>query len=253
MDIIVCYKIVPDEQDIQINPDRTLSLERAALTIGQYDLNAVEAGVQLVEAVGGKVVSLTVGGEETENSKMKKSILSRGPQENYVIKSEKLAGADSYSTAFALAGAAKKIGFDLILCGEGSSDLYAQQTGIQLGEFLKVPVINGVCRITPREDKLLIERSLEEEIETIEVSLPAVLSVTADINITRVPSMKDILGAGKKPTTVYGEESDLCTDSVSERVSILAPEETERACRIIPDDSEENMEEFMKAVRASLG
>ncbi len=55
MNVIACYKIVPDEQDIVVNGDRTLSLDKAALKVGQYDLNAVEAGAQLAEASGGKL------------------------------------------------------------------------------------------------------------------------------------------------------------------------------------------------------
>ena len=105
MNILVCYKIVPDEQDIVVKPDQTLSFDRAELKIGQYDLNAVEAGVQLVEAAGGAVTALTVGGAEVDNSKMKKSILSRGPGSNLAVKDDSLAGADSATTAKALAAA----------------------------------------------------------------------------------------------------------------------------------------------------
>ena len=58
MNIVVCYKIVPDEQDAVVQADRTLSFERAALKIGDYDLNAVEAGAQLASASGASLVVL---------------------------------------------------------------------------------------------------------------------------------------------------------------------------------------------------
>ena len=61
MDVVVCYKIVPEEQDIKVLDDQTLSFDKAELKIGQYDLNAVEAGVQLVDSEGGKISALTVG------------------------------------------------------------------------------------------------------------------------------------------------------------------------------------------------
>ena len=76
MNIVVCYKIVPDEQDAVVQADRTLSFERAALKIGDYDLNAVEAGAQLASASGASLVSLTAGGDPVEDSKLKKAILS---------------------------------------------------------------------------------------------------------------------------------------------------------------------------------
>lgn len=254
MNVIACYKIVPDEQDIVVNADKTLSMDKAALKVGQYDLNAVEAGAQLVEASGGKLMVLTAGGAEAENSKMKKSILSRGPQENYVYSSARMAGADAGVTARVLCEAVKKIeGWDLVLCGEGSSDLYSQQVGIQLGERLGLPTLNAVSKITAAEDgKLIVERSLEDEVEVIEVSLPAVLSVTSDINITRVPTMKEILAAGKKPTTVWKDGEIAAFDSSMETISVLAPEETERRCIVVEGDDGDKIAEFCQLIKADL-
>ena len=88
-----------------------------------------------------------------------------------------------------MAGAAKKLGFDLILCGEGSADLYAQQTGLLLGELLGVPSINSVGKITINGSTARVERDLEDEVEIVDVPLPAVLSVTTDINVPKIPSM----------------------------------------------------------------
>ncbi len=254
MNVIACYKIVPDEQDIVVNGDKTLSLDKAALKVGQYDLNAVEAGAQLAEASGGKLMVLTAGGEEAENSKMKKSILSRGPRENYVYSSPDMAGADASMTAKVLCEAVKKIeGWDLVLCGEGSSDLYSQQVGIQLGERLGLPTLNGVSKITEAEGgKLIVERSLEDEVEIIEVSLPAVLSVTSDINVTRVPTMKEILAAGKKPTTVWKDGETAVPAPSMETLSILAPEETERRCVVVEGDDGDKIAQFCQLIKAEL-
>lgn len=255
MNILVCYKIVPDEQDVSIRSDRTVDLSKAALKIGQYDLNAVEAGVSLVEQVGGICASLTAGGAETENAKMRKGILSRGPSENFVVYAQELHNADSSMTARALAGGVKRYGdCDLVLCGEGSSDQYAQQVGIQLGELLGLPTINAVSKITPAGDgKLLVERTLEKEIEHLEVPLPAVLSVTTDINLARVPSMRDIMGAGKKPTTVWPlSEVNGGVQATSETLSMLAPEDETRKCLILDGGSSEQLEEFVKYIKSEL-
>jgi len=254
MKVIVCYKVVPEELKIEVNPDRSLSFKNVEWKLSQYDLNAVEAAMQLVEAVGGKASALTVGDQKVENSKLKKSILARGPEDLYLVKDEQLKEADTNLTAAALAGAVMKIGFDLVLCGEGSSDLYAQQVGIQLGELLKVPVINAVSKITPDGDRLIIERSLEDEIEILEVSLPAVLSVTADINVTRLPGMKEILAAGKKPVIEWdlnkiGMGHDL---PKVETISTLAPEQVERNKILIEGDSELQIAELVEYIRREL-
>ena len=148
MNIVVCYKIVPDEQDAVVQADRTLSFERAALKIGDYDLNAVEAGAQLASASGASLVSLTAGGDPVEDSKLKKAILARGPHENVAVKDASLPEAGSAVTARVLAAAVKQLDdVSLVLCGEGSADRYAQQVGVQLGELLGLPTVNAVSSI----------------------------------------------------------------------------------------------------------
>jgi electron transfer flavoprotein beta subunit len=252
MKIIVCYKIAPDEQDFNIKTDRTISMEKAEWKIGQYDLNAVEAGVTLA-ADGGNVYALSVGGRELENSKLKKNILSRGPEALGQVIDEKLQDADPHTTARALADAIRawQPDFDLVLCGEGSADLYAQQIGQQVGELLNVPAFNAVSSITLESESILIERSLEDEVELLSVMTPAVISVTTDINQPRIPSLKDILAAGQKPV-----ETILITQSeraALEALSTLAPKPSLRRCVIIEGDSEDKVEEFLNSMQKELG
>lgn len=255
MNIIVCYKIVPDEQDIVVRPDRTLALDKAEWKIGQYDLCAVEAGMQIVEAVGGKLAALSIGTKQLENSKLKKGILSRGPQELFLVIDDTLANADTHQTATILADSVKKIeNADLILCGEGSSDLYAQQVGIQLGELLNLPTINAVSKITVQGERLVVERTLEDEVEVLEISLPAVVSVTTDINLPRIPGMKDILAAGKKPMTQWGV-SDLGLENKEKSTKIintLAPQQADRKHIILEGESEEVINKLFEHLRRDL-
>ncbi|SHN88285.1 electron transfer flavoprotein [Desulfitobacterium chlororespirans] len=255
MNIIVCYKIVPEEQDIVIEKDRSLSFARAEWKIGQYDLNAVEAGMQIVESVGGQLTALSIGDSQLKDSKLRKGILSRGPEELYQVIDDQLGNADSNLTARALAAAIGKKGqFDLVLCGEGSSDLYAQQVGAQLGELLDVAVITAVSKITLSGDKIIVERTLESEIEVLEVSLPAVISVTTDINLPRIPQMKSILAASKKPVTEWSLADIGMTGAArrTEIVSTLAPEQVDRKKSILEGDSEEIVEKLFDSIRKEL-
>jgi electron transfer flavoprotein beta subunit len=255
MNVIACYKIVPEEQDIVVLPDRNLSFARAEWKIGQYDLNAVEAGLQLTETVGGKVSVLSVGDKQLENSKLKKGILSRGPEELFLVMDDRLENADAHLTAKALEAGIRKIGsFDLVLCGEGSSDLYSQQVGVQLGELLKIPTVNAVSKITPAGDKVIVERTLENEVEVLEVPLPAVISVTTDINLPRIPSMKNILAAGKKPV-IQWSLADLGAEGITkptESLSTLAPEQVDRKQMIFEGESEEVVQAFFENLRKEL-
>lgn len=191
MNIVVCYKIVPDEEGIAIKADRSVDVSGAQWSLGEYDLEALEAAVQLRDSVGGKVTVLTVGGDEVLNSKLKKSILSRGADDQIVVCSEAFANLDAYCTAEVLARALGSTEYDLVLCGEGSSDMYSQQVGMILGQMLGLPVFNAVSSIAPAENGLLIGRSLDDCEELIEITLPAVLSAAAGIATPRIPSMKD--------------------------------------------------------------
>jgi len=248
MNIIVCIKVVPDEQDIVINATGELSFERARPAISTYDLNAVEAGAQLVEAHGGTLTALSVGGPEINESKLKKNILSRGPGRLFMIADDSLKDGDTHQTARALKNGIDKIGdYDLILCGEGSADLYAQQVGAQLGQLLGLPSINSVGKIAVKDGTVVVERTLEDEVETLEIPLPAVISVTSDINLPRIAGMKQILEAGKKPSTVWSA-GDVGLTALNPTITVLetkAPKQVDRRQEIVEGDSDEAIQAFM--------
>ena len=196
MKIITCYKCVPDEQDIAVNnADGSLDFSKADAKISQYDLNAIEAACQLKQqAAEAQVTALSVGGKALTNAKGRKDVLSRGPDELIVVIDDQFEQALPQQTASALAAAAQKAGFDLILCGDGSSDLYAQQVGLLVGEILNIPAVNGVSKIISlTADTLTVERELEDETETLSIPLPAVVAVSTDINSPQIPSMIRLL------------------------------------------------------------
>jgi electron transfer flavoprotein beta subunit len=243
MNIVVCCKLAPDAADIQVSSDGSISLERAEWIIGGFDLQAIEAGARLAEASGGKLVALSAGPHQINNSKLKKDLLSRGPDELVLVIDDALANADTAMTATVLAQAIRKVGaVDLVLCGEGSADLYFQQVGIQVGEKLGLPTLNAVSKIENGDGKLLVERSLEDEVEVLEVPLPAVLSVTTDINQPRLPTIKEILKAGKKPVTEW-TLADLSLDvSFQNQVEVIrttAPRQAQRKKIMISGGADE--------------
>ncbi len=256
MKTVACVKAVPEEQDISVKPDHTLDFGKAELKVGQYDLNAVEAAVQLQEATGGEEpLIITVGTTKgLKNTKLQKAMLSRGAGALFGVADDSLDAIDSYATARNLAAAITKIGaVDLVLCGEGSGDIYTQQVGPLLGQLLGFANLNAVSRITPKGDKLEVERTLENEIEVLEVTLPAVLSVTADINKARIPGLKEILAAGKKPVNLWGDaDVEMAKSSGIEIISTLAPPQAERKQIVLEGDSEENITELYENLRKVL-
>lgn len=251
MRIIVCYKCVPDDQQISIRSDRMLDLSSAQLAIGRYDLEAVEAAMKLPGE--NEVYVLTVAGDAADNSKLRKAILSRGPLKQYAVRDRAMEASDSFRTAAVLRSAIEQIGdVDLVLCGEGSEDMYSQQVGPLLGTLLKWPTLNAVSGIEVKEGNIIVERSLESCTEVIELKLPAVISVCAGIEVPRIPSMRDILAAGKKPYEIW-DADELCdTDSCIETLSILAPEAVERRREIISGADEDGIERFYHRLCAVL-
>ncbi|WP_171922442.1 electron transfer flavoprotein FixA [Salmonella bongori] len=253
MKIMTCYKCVPDEQDIAINnADGTLNFSKADSKISQYDLNAIEAACQLKQQLGdAQVVAMSVGGKALTNAKGRKDVLSRGPDELIVVIDDQFEQALPHHTATALAAAAQKSGFDLLICGDGSSDLYAQQVGLLVGEALNIPAINGVSKILSLTDSTLtVERELEDEVETLSIPLPAVIAVSTDINTPQIPSMKAILGAAKKPVQVWSP-ADIGLNSVPAYSvqQIAAPKQRERQRVVIEGDGEEQIAAFVENLR----
>ncbi|EJD6475879.1 putative electron transfer flavoprotein FixA [Providencia rettgeri] len=253
MNIITCYKSVPDEQDIIVNSaDGSLDFSRADTKISQYDLNAIETANQIkAQQADSKVIALSIGGKALTNMKARKDVLSRGPDELVVVIDDQLEHALPHQTAITLGAAAQKVGFDLIICGDGSADLNAQQVSILLGETLQIPAINGVKKIVSiTADTVIVERELEDEIETLSMPLPAIIAVTSDINVPVIPSMKAILGAAKKPIQAW-TMADIGLDNVAalSSQSIAAPKQKVRQRVIIEGDGDDQIAQFAEHLR----
>ena len=103
-----------------------------------------------------------------QNSKVRKDVLSRGPHSLYMVQDAQLEHALPLDIAKALATAVEKIGFDLLIFGEGSGDLWRPRVGLLVGELLQLPVINAVSAIQRQGNTLVIERTLEDDVEVIE-------------------------------------------------------------------------------------
>ena len=252
MNVFVAAKLVPDDQDIQIASDRSLDYSKAKPTVSAYDLNAIEAAAQLAAANDATLKVVTAGPASIDDSKLKKNLLARGTNELVMAADDALAGADALQTAKTLAKLIAGQGeFDLVVCGDGSADEYAQQVDVQVACQLGVPVVTAASRIEIKGNVLEADRVLEDEIQTVQVDLPAVVSVVPDIALPRIPGMKDILQAGKKPMNVGGAPCDAGAASV-QVVSCAAPEPAPRK-QVIEDASQDGaIERFAQALKAAL-
>lgn len=254
MKVVICYKLVPDVSNVKVKADRTLDLSECEWSISQYDLNATEAANRLVASnEGSTLTALTFGGDITDNSKLRKAILARGPHDLVIVKDEAAGSADTYATAKILAEAIEKIGdVDVVVFGEGSGDMYVQQTGSMVGAMLGWNTVNSVNALSMADGKLNIGRLVEECTENLELTLPAVVSVTSDICPPKIAAMRDILAAGKKPCVAWTSEdvgTGIENKSVTE--SILAPMQTDRK-KIVSGAADEDHINAVAAVLRSV-
>ncbi|MDR0588288.1 MAG: putative electron transfer flavoprotein FixA [Burkholderiales bacterium] len=258
MKIIIGQKIVYDEQDITITAKRTLDLGQAMPKLNPFDLNAIEAGVQIAAVHEGSTVTALCVGEKKllENSKVRKDVLSRGVDHLTLVMDDALSHALPQVSARVLAAASRKIGFDLIICGDGSGDLYAQQVGLLLGEELDIPAINAISKIlSVSPDHITVERTLEDKVQVLSIPLPAVIAVTADINVPKIPNMKAILGAAKKPVVAYSFADmgfEPSSDINTEMIEMVAPLQKERALTLIEGDDEEKIAAFAQHLKKAI-
>lgn len=249
MKIVVAVKVVADDQDIFVAGDRSLDYSKAHQVISSYDKNAIEAAAQLAAANDGQVVVISATTAKGTDAKLKKDILSRGVDELFMVTDDSLETADSRATALVLKRIIdeKASDYDLIVTGDGSADFYAGQVNIQLAAALDVPVINEVTSMAVEGDKLVVERTLDEEIETAEVPMPAVVAVSPAIGEPRIPGMREILAAGKKPSTV--DELGGAAETTVTINEIKAPEMAPRKNQIF---EEGDIDAFVAAVAEAI-
>ncbi|AJC12468.1 electron transfer flavoprotein [Berryella intestinalis] len=251
MKIVAAFKVVPDDQDIQVLQDGSLDYSKAKGVVSAYDLNALEFSARLAAETSGSVTAVSVGPASIDDPKLKKNVLARGIDELVMAADDRYGDLDAHAAAEALAVLVGNAApFDLVVCGGGSADNYAQQVDIQLAAKLGLPVVNGVTKAEVGASSLVVERVTEQAVETIEVPLPAVVSVLPDAAEPRIPGMKDILAAGKKPmsTVDAGEPAARAV----EVASCKAPKGAERKLEVLDASDDGAIERFVAALKASL-
>jgi electron transfer flavoprotein beta subunit len=214
-------KQIPDLQQIRIRDHKPV-FDDVPYIFGNIDKNALEAAVQIKEAGEANVFVVCVGSEELEDT-VKEALAAGADEARLVIHEGEL---ESAASARLIAAAVKTLNADLLLFGEGSGDNYSSQVGSRVAQILGTPQVSYVSRIEIQGNTAVVTRSLEDCEEIIKVSLPAVISVTADLNTIRIPSVTQILKAGKKPKEVLeANELDVTipTPMIATR-SNLAPE-----------------------------
>jgi electron transfer flavoprotein beta subunit len=208
MNIVVCVKYVPDATaDRHFEADNTVDRVGVDGLLSELDEYAVEQALQVKESLGDdtEVTVLCVGPEQASDAVRK--ALQMGADKGVHVVDEAIAGSDALATSLVLAEAVKKIdsvgGWDLVVCGMASTDGSMGVVPAMLAERLGVPGVTLGSEITVEGDTVRIRRDGDASTDTIEGTLPLVLSVTDQSGEARYPSFKGIMAAKKKPVETW--------------------------------------------------
>jgi electron transfer flavoprotein beta subunit len=218
MNIAVCIKQVPT-RDFQPRLDEARTWIRepdAGFEMNEPDAYALEEALRLKETHGGAVVVCSAGPARV--TQVLREALARGADRAIHVDDDRLASADAFVVARALAAAIKEEHVDLVLAGLQSDDQGFAQTGVILAEYLGRPHATIVMEVqiegaggdspsrtgpsdpsSPPRPVLRVKRELEGGFfQWVSMGLPAVLTIQSGIHQLRYATLKGIMGAKKK-------------------------------------------------------
>jgi len=252
--ICVLVKEVPDAAVTKRIDPSSGRLDRGGeKNLNPYDTHAIEAAMQVKE--GGNVqvdeiVAVTMG-PDTAVRALHKAV-SLGADRSVHLADDSLAGSDVAATGYALAQTLAKESPDLVLLGQQSDDGECYTIGAVVADHLQMPSLTQVIKMDVAEGKLTCERQAEYGYDTVEIQLPAVISVGDAINEPRYPSLKAIMGAKKKPLDkLAASDVDIDASKVGEAGSQVqcgdfhAPPQKSGGTIIEDEDTNETVEKIV--------
>lgn len=205
MRTVVCVKQVPATTDAKIDPEtKRIIREGAKAILNPFDLYAIEEAVRIRERVGGEVAVLTMGPESARNALVE--ALSMGADKAYLLCDRMFAGSDTWATGYALAKAVEAIGgADLILCGKQAVDGDTAQVGPGIAAQLDIQQAANVSKVEEiAPGSITVSRMCETGFDVLRLRLPALLTVLKDINVPRIPTLRNARKARNADIVVWG-------------------------------------------------
>jgi electron transfer flavoprotein beta subunit len=262
MKICVLVKEVPDAAvEKRIDPSTGRMDRSGEKNLNPYDTHAIEAAMQIKE--GGavpveEIVAVTMGPDSAVRALHK--AVSLGADRSVHLSDPAVAGSDVAATGYALAKTLERESPDLVLLGQQSDDGECYTIGAVVAEHLSMPSLTQVIKMDVEADggggagsgSLRCERQAEYGYDTVQIKLPAVISVGDAINEPRYPSLKAIMGAKKKPLdTVTAGDVQIDTsmvggdNSAAQWVAAKAPPAKATGQIIEDEDTNETVEQIV--------
>lgn len=248
LNIIVCVKVVIDPEapisTFSIDPEaqRAIWSKGVPPVLNPYDENCLEAALRIKEFQPSKITVVSLG-KDLPKAVVKKA-LAVGADELILLEDEAFDNLDGYATACTLADAIKKIGeYDLIFTGRLAADTNAGQVGSGLAELLAIPSVTAAKTIELIDSKVRVERVVSDGYEVVEVSLPALITVSHELGGLRSASLQELVAARKKPVITWkadGLEVQPSAMKRSRMVKLFMPEK-ESNCQMVEGETPEEV------------
>jgi electron transfer flavoprotein beta subunit len=245
--LLVLIKFVPDPAQLQAGPGGEPDLAHAPFRISTFDENAVEAALGLAAASGGRVFGLSLVRDPVPPRDVLLRALAMGLDALYIVRDVDGLCTDPLPTATVLAAAARVAadresvsGWDIVVGGEASADQYNAQVGPRLAVALGMPAVTYASSLALRDGGLVAQRVLEQRAEEVEARLPVLVTVGMEINQPRIPTVLQVMGAGRKPVheLALGDLPGVDVGALQaspgiETLSVLAPPSTRKGVEIV--------------------
>ncbi|WP_349671502.1 electron transfer flavoprotein subunit beta/FixA family protein [Lacrimispora sp.] len=205
MNIVVCIKQVPDTKGgVKFNPDGTLDRSAMLAIMNPDDKAGLEAALKLKDQYGAKVTVITMGLPKADE--VLREALAMGADNGILVTDRVLGGADTWATSSTLAGALKRLDYDLIITGRQAIDGDTAQVGPQLSEHLDIPVISYVQNLRIDGEYVVAERQFEDRYHLLRAKMPCLITALSELNPPRYMTPGGIFDAYGAELTVWGRQ-----------------------------------------------
>jgi electron transfer flavoprotein beta subunit len=257
MNVVVCVKQIPDPANPgKLTPDTHTIVRDGKLILDDSDAYGVEMALQLAEAAGGGEVTLVSVAPHGETSGLR-TALAMGAAKAILVSDDALAGSDALSTAKVLAAAIKRAGPDLVIAATESTDGYTGTTPVQVAELLGWPSVSFAKKVAVADGTVKADRQTETGYDSVEVPLPALVTVTAGVVEPRYPSFKGIMAAKGKPVEELKvgdlglDGSEVGAAGARQAVVSVQPADARKAGEVVVDegDGHEKIVAFLEQLK----
>jgi electron transfer flavoprotein beta subunit len=246
LNIVVLVKQVPDMAAVRIDRASGRPVFSGQQVVSSYDAYAIEEALRLKEQHGGEIVVVCAGPAGAKDVITR--ALAMGADRGVRIDVANPNELDTLALATTLVETVRGLSADLILVGQTSDDYETGHIGPQVAELLDLPLVSSVMGLEVAGDRLTVHRDMEDGHQTVETTMPAVLLAITGLNEPRLPSLKGIMAAKRKPVDEVGATGD----GAAERLSWGEPYVPERTQQGIvvqdspPADAAKQLVEWLK-------